>query len=191
MTIQILDALERRLRDPGLLDYVGALGTSLVQKNIITGPWAPNSALTQRVKGGNLPLRDSAKPGLVNSMTHTVRNDTAVIGTNHPAAVILHNGGTITPKTSRYLAIPLGAETRRFMHTYGATPRKCLDAMAADGYKVWVAKGCILVQKGKTGRVRALFVLKKSAKIPARQFMRLPEASVRIIETAVRRRGFG
>ncbi len=189
MTIQILDALERRLRDPGLLDYVGALGTSLVQKNIEQGSWVPNAALTQAVKGNNKPLRDSGK--LLASITHTVRDNTAVIGTNHPSAVILHNGGTITPKTSRYLAIPLGAETRRFMRTYGATPRACLDAMKADGYKVWVAKGCILVQKGKTGRVRALFVLKKSVRIPARPFMRLPEASIRIIETAVRRRVFG
>lgn len=189
MTIQILDALEHRLKDPGLLDYAGALGASLVQKNIEQGSWVPNAALTQAVKGNNKPLRDSGK--LLSSITHTVQGERAIIGTNHVAAVTLHNGGTITPKTSRYLAIPLGAETRRFMRTYGATPRTCLDAMKADGYKVWVAKGCILVQKGKAGRVRALFVLKKSVKIPARPFMRLPEASVRIIEAAIRRRVFG
>jgi hypothetical protein len=60
--------------------------------------------------------------------------------------------------------------------------------MKAAGYKIWVAKGVILAQKGKQGRVRALFVLKTSIRIPSRPFLRLPERSVRIIERAVMQR---
>ena len=186
MTIQVIDALERRLQDPALLDQIGSLGVSLVQKNIETGPWVPNSPLTRNYKGNSKPLRDTG--GLLNSIAHRVGSGVVFIGSNHIAARILHDGGTITPKRTRFLAVPLGAEARRFMRTYGHTPRACIEGMKADGYKVWVAKGVILAQKGKRGRVRALFVLKSKIRIPARQFLRLPERSVRIIERAVMRR---
>jgi phage gpG-like protein len=186
MTIAVLDALEMQLKDPTLLDQIGSLGVSLVQKNIETGPWVPNSPLSQDYKGNSKPLRDTG--GLLNSIAHQVGSGVVFIGSNHIAARILHDGGTITPKRTRFLAVPLGAETRRFMRMYGHTPRSCIEGMKAAGYKIWVAKGVILAQKGKQGRVRALFVLKTSIRIPSRPFLRLPERSVRIIEQAVMRR---
>ncbi len=54
----ILDVLEQKLRSPVLLEKLGGLAVSLVQKNIEQGSWGPNAALTVSVKRGSKPLRD-------------------------------------------------------------------------------------------------------------------------------------
>jgi len=187
--VETLDALGRRMGDPALVDLVGSAAVAQVQKNVERGPWAPNAALTQAVKGNAIPLRDSG--ALLASFHHRVERDAAIIGTTHVAAEMLHNGGTITPKRTRFLAIPAGRETRAFMRQYGLTPRACIEGMKAAGYAVWVSKSTVLARKGKTGKVRALFFLRRSVEIPARPFFRLPETSVRILERVAARRVFG
>ena len=189
MIVQTLDALGRRLADPGLLSTLGSAAVAQVQKNIEAGPWTPNAPLTQDVKRNGKPLRDSG--ALLASIAFRVDGDHVVIDTNHPAAEILHNGGTITPKRSRFLAIPAGRETRAFMRQYGLTPRACIEGMKASGYSVWVDKSVIMARKGKTGKPRVLFILRRSVTIPARHFLRLPEERVRILERVVARRIFG
>lgn len=188
MILETLDRLGRRMVDPALLDELGSVAVAQVQKNIKTGSWAPNSALTQAVKQNGMPLRDSG--GLLASINHRVEGSAAVVGTNHVAAEILHNGGTITPKRAKFLAIPAGKETRAFMRQYGLTPRACIEGMKAAGYKVWVAKSVIMARKGKTGKPLALFLLRRSVTIPARPFFRLPPASIQILERVVTRRVF-
>jgi len=186
MIIKVLDALEESITDAALYDLIGSLGVSLVQKNIEQGSWAPNSPITQDYKGGSKPLRDTG--AFLASIAYRIEPGKAIIGSNHRAAKILHDGGQIVPTRAKYLAIPLGAETRRFMRAYGHTPRSCIEGMKAAGYKVWIAKGVILAQKGTRGRVRALFVLKRRVTIPARPFLRLPKESIRVLEDAVSRR---
>jgi phage gpG-like protein len=189
MIIATLDALGRRMADPELLDVLGSAGVSQVQKNITNGNWAPNAALTQAVKGNSKPLRDTG--GFLASFAHRVEGDKAVVGTNHPAARILHDGGTITPKHSKFLAIPAGRETRTFMRQYGLTPRACIEGMKAAGYQIWFAKSAILARKGKTGKPRLLFILRRSVTIPARLFMRLGAGGIAVLERVVARRVFG
>jgi len=188
MIVETLDRIGRRIRDPQLLDLLGSTATSQVQKNIVTGGWAPNAALTQAVKQNAMPLRDSG--GLLTSFRHRIEGDVAIVGTNLPYAEIAHNGGTITPKRSKFLAIPLGRETRAFMRQYGLTPRACLEGMKAAGYSIWFAKSVIMAKKGKTGRPRALFLLRRSVTIPARPFFRLPAESISVLERVAARRIF-
>jgi phage gpG-like protein len=187
--LETLDALGRRMADPELLDVLGSAAEGLVVKNIKTGGWAPNSSLTQDVKGNAKPLQDSG--ALLGSIAHRVEGDRAIIGSNHIAARILHYGGEVTAKRTKFLAIPAGRETRTFMRQYGLTPRACIEGMKSAGYQVWVAKSVIMARKGKTGKPRALFFLRRSVHIPARPFMTLGEQGRAVLSRMVARRVFG
>jgi phage gpG-like protein len=185
--VETLDALGRRMKDPYLLSILGAIAASQVQKNIIKGPWAPNAPLTREVKGSSLPLRDRGQ--LLASITSGTENDKAVVGTNHPAARILHYGGTIVPKNTQFLAVPTG-DARAFMRIYGATPRACIENMEAAGYSFFYGGPVLCARLGK-GRIHALFIMKKSVTIPARPYMTLPPESVKVLELAAARRIWG
>lgn len=186
MKIEVLDRLERNIKDPRLLEDLGVQAVSLVQKNIKEGPWESNSSLTQEVKQNNKPLQDRGK--LLSSITYKTYGSYIEVGTNHVAAKILHDGGVIRPKSSKFLAIPASRESRKFMRAYGATPRACISGMEAAGYKVWFAKNMILAQRENGRKTYALFVLKRSIKIPARPFLELPDQSVKILPRSVMRR---
>ncbi len=174
--VQSITILSNRLQSPVLLDRIGVLAVSLVQKNMETGSWIQNAPLTQAVKRGTKPLRDYGD--LFNSPAYRIEGNKVLIGINRPYAELIHNGGTIRPKTAKSLAIPASAETRKFMRMYGATPRDCIAGMQNAGYTVYRPKGknVILAQKGKKGKTHMLFILRKSVTIPARPFLRLPEA---------------
>jgi phage gpG-like protein len=187
--IETLDALGRRMVDPELLDVLGAAAEGLVVKKIKTGPWVANAALTQDVKGNSKPLQDSG--GLMASIAHRTEGVKAIVGTMHVAARLLHYGGEVTPKRTKFLAIPAGRETRTFMRQFGLTPRACIEGMKAAGYNIWISRGVIMARKGKTGKPRALFFLRRSVRIPARPFMTLDENGRAILSRMVARRVFG
>jgi phage gpG-like protein len=189
MMIETLDALGRRMTDPELLDVIGSAAEGLVIKNITSGNWAPNAPLTQAIKGNNKPLRDMGN--LMGSIAHRVEGDRAVVGTNHIAARLLHYGGEVTAKKAQFLAIPAGRETRTFMRQYGLTPRTCIEGMKSAGYQIWIAKSIVMARKGKTGKPRALFLLRRSVHIPARPFMTLGEQGRTVLSRMVARRVFG
>ncbi|HOX30913.1 MAG TPA: hypothetical protein PLB91_01210 [Spirochaetales bacterium] len=189
MIIQTLDALDRRMADPELLDVLGVAAEGLVVKNIKTGSWAPNAPLSQAVKGNAKPLQDSG--ALMASIAHRVESGRAIVGTNRPGARLLHYGGEVTAKKSKFLAIPAGRETRTFMRQYGLTPRACISGMKAAGYQIWFAKSVVMARKGKTGKPRALFILRRSVRIPARPFMALGPDGRAVLERMVARRVFG
>lgn len=189
MMIETLDAIGRRISDPALLDVLGSAAEGLVIKNIKTGSWAANSALTQEVKGNAKPLQDSGR--FLASIAHRVEGDKAVVGSTHVAARILHYGGTIRPKAAKNLAIPASHDTRTFMRMYGLTPRTCIEGMKNAGYKIWISGACIMAQKGKTGKPRALFILRKSITIQARHYMTLGVEGREILIRLADRKVFG
>jgi phage gpG-like protein len=189
MMIETLDAIGRRMVDVGLLDTLGTAAEGIVVNNIKTGNWAPNAPLTQDIKGNAKPLQDSG--GLMASIAHRVDGDKSIVGTTHIAARILHYGGEITAKRTKFLAIPAGRETRTFMRQYGLTPRACIEGMKGAGYNIWVAKSVIMARKGKTGMPRALFILRRSVTVPARPFMTLGPAGRAVLSRMVARRVFG
>lgn len=152
---------------------------SKAQKRIAAGIAPANSQLTQDVKGNNLPLRDTGR--YMAGIAAASGTNWAQAGTKDPRARMLQEGGEIKPKRARSLAIPAGARTRQMMRRYGQTPRACIDAMKADGYQVWSTKlsKVIWARKGKTGKPFALFLLRKSVKIPARPHLYIDEADER------------
>jgi phage gpG-like protein len=189
MIVEVLDAIGRRIVDPDLLDLLGAGAESLVIKNIKSGSWAPNSALTQNVKGNNRPLQD--RGGLLGSIAHRVENGKAITSTNHVAAVILHYGGTIRPRTAKYLTIPAGANTRMLQRKYGFAPRAMMDGMKAAGWRVWPYFGSghpVILASYKSQVPICIFILKRSVTIPARKYMSLtPEGRIQLVRMAQRK----
>ena len=97
----------------------------------------------------------------------------------------------MSAKNARSLAIPAGARTRTLMRQYGATPRSCIDGMKAGGYSVWTVKAkggssVVMARKGKRGIPFALFILKRSVKIPARPFLFIDELDEKVILATIR-----
>lgn len=181
----IIDELERHLRNSAILDRIGGLAVSLVQKNIEQGSWAPNAGLTASVKQGNKPLRDRGQ--LLSSITYRVEGYKVVVGTNHPAAELLHNGGTVRPVKSKALAIPAGPWVRTMMRGTDVSPRTMLDQLRGSGWSIWRQGNVILGRKQGGKEPLPLFILRTAVTVPARPFMRLPPESVRQLSDALNR----
>jgi len=180
----ILDILAKRLQDSGLLDGLGNRAVSLVQKNIEQGPWAQNAPLTAAIKQGNKPLRDRGQ--LLASITYRAEPGKVVVGTNHPAAEILHNGGVVRPIRSKALAIPAGPWVRSLMRGTDLSPRVMLDQLKGSGWSIWRQGNVIMGQKKGGKNSMPLFILRTAVTIPARPFMRLPPESVAQLEEYLR-----
>ena len=98
----------------------------------------------------------------------TVMGDNIVgtVGTNMEYSVIHEYGGTIRPKHSKYLAIPLDAALTAKGVARGR-PRDFKDTFFA------VSKKGNLIMFGKSmGKVVPLFAMKKEVKIPKRPYMK-------------------
>ena len=105
----------------------------------------------------------------------------------------MQEGGTVTAK-GKSLAIPASYQTRLLMRKYNAQkPRELIEAMKADGYSVFRLKKegggstNILLAKKKRGEPFALFILKKSVKIPARPYLYLDEADEKFVTNEIRK----
>lgn len=181
----IIDELEGRLKNPVILDRIGGIAVSLVQKNIEQGSWAPNAGLTAAVKQGNKPLRDRGP--LLSSITYRVEGNKVVVGTNHPAAELLHNGGTVRPVKSKALAIPAGPWVRTMMRDTDLSPRLVLDQLRGSGWYIWRQGNVILGRKQGGKKPLALFILRTAVTVPPRPFMRLPPESVQQLNDALNR----
>ena len=182
----ILDILAKRLQDSGLLDGLGNRAVSQVQKNIEQGSWAQNAPLTAAIKQGNKPLRDRGQ--LLASITYRTEPGKVIVGTNHPAAEILHNGGTIRPVRSKALAMPAGPWVRSLMRGTDLSPRVMLDQLRGSGWSIWRQGNVIMGQKKGGKQPLPLFILRTAITIPARPFMRLPPESVAYLETYLRQK---
>ncbi|MBR1403479.1 MAG: phage virion morphogenesis protein [Treponema sp.] len=149
-----------------------------------------NAPLTQEVKQGNKTLRDNGQ--LMASIAPQHGNDFAAAQTNLAYAKINQEGGTITAK-GRALAIPASYKTKLLMRKYNAQKaRELIEAMRADGYSVFKMKddngkstNILLAKKGR-GKPFALFLLKKSVKIPARPFLYIDDADEKYINKEIK-----
>ena len=164
----------------GLMKDVGQYMTSSTQRKIEQGIQPENAPLTKAWKKGGLPLKDTGK--VISSISFKYDNTTAVIGTEATQGWLIHQGGTIKPKTAKKLYIPAGWKTRQMMRKFGLTPAKCIEGMKAAGYKVFAPKGkkAVMAQQGK-GDPFVLFVLKDSVDIPARPFLTVDDLDEQII----------
>ncbi|MBR0099428.1 MAG: phage virion morphogenesis protein [Treponema sp.] len=186
--------LAKRLRSGSLEPTMRRVSKYLVSSAVrkINGNIPPeNAPLTQEVKQGNKTLRDNGQ--LMASIAPQNGKDWAAAQTNKKQAKILQEGGTVTAK-GKSLAIPASYQTRLLLRRYNAQkPRELIEAMKADGYSVFRLKKegggstNILLAKKKRGEPFALFILKKSVKIPARPFLYLDEADEKFVTNEIRK----
>ena len=186
--------LAKRLKSGSLEPTMRRVSKYLVSSAVrkINGNIPPeNAPLTQEVKQGNKTLRDNGQ--LMASIAPQNGKDWAAAQTNKKQAKILQEGGTITAK-GKSLAIPASYQTRLLMRRYNAQkPRELIEAMKADGYSVFRLKKegggntNILLAKKKRGEPFALFILKKSVKIPARPYLYLDEADEKFVTNEIRK----
>lgn len=153
------------------------------QRKINAGIKPANAPLTVAFKGNDLPLRDRGQ--LMSSITGRADGRSAVIGTNHIAAKTQQFGRTIHAK-GKWLWIPASAETRRYMRRWGG-PTDVLKGLREAGFRVWThsrngLSGAALAKKGKRGKVRVIYVLKKEVTIPPRPFLFIDETDRTIIQ---------
>jgi hypothetical protein len=161
-----------------VMDKIGLYGVGLVQKNLTTGNWAPNSPLTVLLKGSSKPL--VGRTGNLNTKLNFRREGTDTVVIGYPSdtlayARLVHDGGEIRPKTSKYLAIPATKQIATLC--LSLTPRQVTAQYKAQGYETWfhAAKGdgAVIMAQSKRGKPFVLFILKRSIRLPARPFMNL------------------
>lgn len=140
------------------------LGTAMVAETrarflTATAPdgsrWQPLAR--PRPDGGSRPLLDTGV--LRASITYRAEPDAVVVGSNSPYAGLHQSGGTVRPRSGKYLAIPLTREAKR-----AGSPRRMsgLQFRPSKGGRAGVLVG--------VGGV-AQYALVKSVTVPARPFV--------------------
>jgi len=174
-----IDDLADKLSRNDTLDRIGQYAVSAIQKKIGGGDFTPNAPVTSSVKKGSPPLSDRGH--LVSSIDYRVTDGNVYVGTNHPGAIVNNYGGTISAKKS-WLLIPASSKTRTLQRRYGWTPKAVCDGLRSDGFSVWRQGRALFYRQKGTGSSKKkavmLYILKKSVRIPKREFMRLTQEEI-------------
>ncbi len=120
-------------------------------------------------KRGGTTLVESRR--LANSINYQINGDRIPVGTNLIYAKIQHEGGIITPKKAKYLAIPLTPAAKAMR------PRDFTDTFINKG---------VIFRKLEGGKIEALYALKKQVKIPARPYMFIDNEDINFIKQRLR-----
>ena len=172
------DSLESTMRK--MSKYLVSSAVGKINKNI---PPA-NAPLTQEVKQGNKTLRDNGQ--LMASIAPQSGKTWAAAQTNLKYAKINQEGGEITGK-GKGLWLPASAKTRTLMRRYNAQkPSELINAMKADGYS-FSRTGKVFCARPRNGKPFALFVIKRSVKIPARPFLYIDEQDEKYISREIKK----
>lgn len=192
-----LGSIVKGVAGPEMLDTAGhyMAATALPMRFRESGPgWAP-------VARGGQPLRDTG--ALSKSFAHSVRlSDHAVLVTSSAIyAGPQHRGDTVTPKTRKYLAIPLPTLTISQRRTKG--PRDFADTAIFKSKKgnllVWRKVGTKPYESKSTGKRpmtrpgkpvpvwEPIFLLRKSVRLIARPFMFFSDRDVAAIKRRLRK----
>lgn len=147
-----------------VLPVVAQMAVSDVKKNF-AGGHAPNGAPWKalahgRPSGGSAkPLRD--KGLLMASVTGRAITDGVAVGSNLAYARLHNEGGTVTAKRTKFLAIPLTKEVSR-AGSPRRFPSKLVSVIGKGG------KSGVLIDPVKNV---AHYALTKSVRIPKREFL--------------------
>lgn len=172
------DSLESTMRK--MSKYLVSSAVGKINKNI---PPA-NAPLTQEVKQGNKTLRDNGQ--LMASIAPQSGKTWAAAQTNLKYAKINQEGGEITGK-GKGLWLPASAKTRTLMRRYNAQkPSELINAMKADGYS-FSRTGKVFCARTRNGKPFALFVIKRSVKIPSRPFLYIDEQDEKYISREIKK----
>lgn len=174
MVAKTAEDILRVTRDPVLGKQLAILATAGAKQHFVDGvspdgtPWAP-----LRLRAGK-PLRDT---GVLMAAT-TARAEQSASGvaialSNNRVQARLHNeGGTVTPKRAKYLAVPLTDTARK-----AGSPRQMV---LFPRFRKGGRAGVLVDKKGV-----AQFALVKSVVIPQRRFLGFSEKTVKKMEDAV------
>lgn len=164
----------RVARDPVLGKQLAVLATAGAKQHFVDGvspegtPWAP-----LRLRAGK-PLRDT---GILMAAT-TARAEQSASGvaialSNNRVQARIHNeGGTVTPKKAKYLAVPLTDAARRV-----SGPRQMV---LFPRFRRGGQAGVLVDRRGV-----AQFALVKSVVIPQRRFLGFSEKTIKKMEDAI------
>lgn len=190
MGVQItksLGEISKRLKSDSLESTMRKMSKYLVSSAVrkINSNIPPeNAPLTQKVKGGKNTLRDNGQ--LMASIAPQSGKSWAAAQTNLKYAKINQEGGEITGK-GKGLWLPASAKTRTLMKRYNAQkPGELINAMKADGYS-FSRMGKVFCARTRNGKPFALFVIKRSVKIPARPFLYIDEQDEKYISREIKK----
>lgn len=162
---------------------------SCVQKNIERGAEPGNAPLTRAVKQGGATLRDTG--ALRGSLAAASDKKSATVGTKRPYAKTVHDGAEIRAK-GKWLCLPASPYTRTLYRRYGWSAREVIDGLRSAGGDVYVPykrgtreRAHVIMAKEGRKAPRAIFILKKSVKIPPRPFMFLTDGAMQTIKRVV------
>jgi len=153
---------------------IGQLAVRSIQRNFDAcgRPERWQGSIRAKMKGGKT-LTLSAK--LRNSIVAKVQGDIIRIGSNLRYAKIHQEGGVITPKSAKMLAIPLTAIAK-------VQEPKDFDNLFV--YKS--ANNKVFLAQSKDKKLVCHYLLKRKVVIPARPFLVIPEEDKESYITAIR-----
>ena len=170
----VLEGLAHELENPPL-KKIGVMASEMIRNHIYRGEgFEPLSPATQAYRGRGRPLQDTGgrrdSVTMVESITPTVLDvDTVSVGTTAECAPIHNSGGVITAKKN-WLWIP-AAGTRQLERSYGRKPGDVLKGLRGDDCWVYrVGRTVCYRKKRKGSKARVVYYLKKSVRIPKREF---------------------
>jgi phage gpG-like protein len=136
---------------------------------------------TKNKEKGKATLTDTNK--LFENIIYEIKDDSIHIGVNLNLASyarIHQEGGTIVPQKAKYLAIPLCPEAK-----IAKSPN---NIELEEGESTFIAKSIIFKNYGKEKKykIKPLYKLEKSVKIPARPYLFLDDRDKSQIENIVK-----
>lgn len=161
---------------------------SKIQKRIESNIQPANSPLTIAVKGGSNTLKGMT--GNLRASLHAMHTTrAAIVATNVPYARILNDGGIITPKNSKHLALPATYSIAKHSAKYRSV-KDAIEALRQAGYSVYRPKkrnssersNVIMCKKDKNAKPFVAYILKKEIVIPKREYMTLTKDELDQIE---------
>ena len=208
-----IDALKKREKAIMTLGHkIGPLAVTMVQQNM-DGPFKANAPLTKQLKNnGAKPLKDTGDTRA--SINYKVQGENTIVGTIKPHAKLINDGGTVKPKHSQKLAIPVNKQVKRRTNAWGV--KKTLRQLEAKGWRIFFRPKAIMgrappgakpfglkikskhnknARKQKDGTYNesakgvfyVLFYRSSSIKVPKREFMKLSEPQEKTLTRIIER----
>ncbi|WP_418113392.1 hypothetical protein RJD40_10575 [Vibrio scophthalmi] len=208
-----VNALKKREQALTTLGHkIGPLAVSMVQQNM-DGPFKANAPLTKQLKNnGAKPLKDTGDTRA--SINYQSQGDNTVVGTIKPHAKLINDGGTLKPKHSQKLAIPVNKQVKQRVNAWGV--KKTLRQLESKGWKIFFRPKAIMgrappgakpfglkikSKHNKSARKRkdgtysenakgvfyVLFYRSSGIKVPKREFMKLNETQEKTLTRIIER----
>lgn len=212
-TASMLEAVQTRIADmTPAFEVIGMNLQRRVARRFQSGNGWPQSIRAMR-EGGRTMLLTNRLRNSIGTLggdggVYDVTRSSVVIGTNTVYARLLQEGGTVTAKKGKYLAIPVSKKARRAAATVptirdipnlvwipgaegGVLGKKIggdIDKYKGDRKKVTYGEG---KRAGSGKRVKGFFepwfVLRKSVTIPARPYLYIEDDEILSMERVILR----